>query len=181
MNQKRYSGEAIILTRWNYGESDRVLTVISNHHGKLRLLAKGVRKPKSRKRGHLEVFSHIKFSASKGRGLDLITEVETVESFHGVRKNLKKVVLAYYFMEVVSRVVHEGEANLKLYEIIQKFLGKLSGTGDLRHLRLNFIEELLTSLGFWPRGKILTDPDAKLAEVVEKNLSSVRVGKKLFV
>lgn len=181
MIQKRYSTDAIILARRNYGESDRILTVLSSHHGKLRLLAKGVRRPQSRKRGHLEVFSYIKFSAAQGRGLDLITEVATIKSYSEVRKNLKKVSLAYYFMEVISRVAHEAEANVKLYDLVLDYLGRLKSVKNLRDMRLAFILELLTTLGFWPVGKVLTDPDRKLAEVIEKDISSMRVGKKLFV
>jgi len=93
---RRYSSDAIILSRKNYGEADRFLTVYSKNFGKLRLLAKGVRRPKSKKRGHIEVFSQLKFSASKGKGIDLITEAETIASFEVIRKDLKKVTVGNY-------------------------------------------------------------------------------------
>ena len=81
MKIRTYSSEGIILARKNYSEADRILTCFSKSYGKISLLAKGIRKLKSKKRGHLEVFSHIKFSASRGHGMDIITEVETINTF----------------------------------------------------------------------------------------------------
>ena len=76
MKQRSYSSDGIILSRKNYGEADRILIVLSKNFGKLSLLAKGIRKIKSKKRGHLEIFSKIKFSAVKGHGFDLMTEAD---------------------------------------------------------------------------------------------------------
>jgi len=67
VKQKTYSSEGIILSRKNYGEADRILTVFSKNYGKVTLLAKGIRKLISKKRGHLEIFSEVKFSAVSGK------------------------------------------------------------------------------------------------------------------
>ena len=83
-----YSEEGIVLARKNYGEADRIVSIYSQNHGRISSIAKGVRKLSSRKRGHLEVFSHIRFQAVNGKGLDLMTEVETVENFGEIRKSL---------------------------------------------------------------------------------------------
>src|SRR3989344_8334314 len=97
MRFRTYSSDCIVLSRRNYGEADRILTVYSRHYGKLKLLAKGVRKPKSKKRGHIEVFSRLRFSASKGKGIDIITEAELIEPYDFLRRDLRKTSLAYYF------------------------------------------------------------------------------------
>ena len=180
MTPRSYSDFGIVLTRRNFSEADRILSIYSKNHGRVSLLAKGVRKPQSRKRGHIEVFNLIRFQAVRGKGLDLITEAEISNNFPGVRKNLKKVALAYYFMEVIGRTTHEGEPHPELYRNILENLRKLVEESQLKRLRKQFVLEVLTILGFWPRGKILVDPDAKLAEVTERNLTSVRVGKSLL-
>lgn len=143
-------------------------------------MAKGVRRTTSRKRGHLEVFSQIRFQATYGKGLDLITEAETIDNFSEIRKSLKKLALAYYFMEVVGRTTHEGQKHLELYLNILKNLRILKTAKELKKLRKQFVYEILTILGFWPRGRSLPDPDAKLSEVTERNLSTVRVGKRIL-
>ncbi len=177
--RKSFNDEGIILARRNYGEADRILIVFSKNHGRISLLAKGVRKMGSRKRGHLEIFNHIKFQAVYGRGLDLITEAEIIENFAEVRKNLKRVSLAYYFMEVVGRTTHDEEPHRELFDLILDYLNKLKTEIKLKDLRLSFIIKILTILGFWPYGKTLVNPEGKLEEVIERKLYSQRVGKKL--
>src|SRR3990167_111624 len=179
--RRSYVDEAIVLTRRNFSEADRILSVFSKGHGRLSLLAKGVRRPTSRKRGHIEVFNRIKFQAVKGRGLDMMTEAEIIDSFEMVRKDLKKVALAYYFMEVIGRTIHEEEKNIELYGLLQDYLEKLKEDKKLLSLRKNFVYQALTILGFWPKGKDLPDPDSKLEEVTERQLNSARVGKKLVI
>lgn len=180
MSPRAFSDEGIVLARRRYSEADRILSVYSKNQGRLSLIAKGVRRPISKKRGHLEVFNQIKFQAVHGRGLDLMTEAEIVDNFAQVRKNLKKIALAYYFMEVVGRTTHEGERHPELYASIIKYLRILKTARGLKKLRKQFVYEILTVLGFWPRGKALIDPDAKLEEVTERNLSTVRVGKRML-
>lgn len=180
MTPKRYSSEGIILARRNYSEADRILVIFSKNYGKISLIAKGVRKLNSRKRGHLEVFSHIKFAAAKGKNLDILTEAEIVDSFSKVRSELKKVAVAYYILEVVGRVTREDEKNDILYSNILKNLRMLKTSISLRNLRENFISQTLTILGFWPKGRKMDDPDKVLEEVVEREISSARVGKRLL-
>jgi DNA repair protein RecO (recombination protein O) len=177
---KRYSSEAIVLARRSYSEADRIIVVFSKKFGKLSLLAKGVRKLESRKRGSLEVFSQMRFAAARGKNLDLIIETEIVNSFPAMRKNLKKVAVAYYLMEVVGRITKEEERNVKFYSHILKNVRKLAKATSLRQLRKDFVYDSLVLLGYWPKGKPMDNPDAILEEVIEREISSVRVGKKLL-
>ena len=180
MRPKRYSSEGIVLARRSYSEADRILVVYSKNYGKISFMAKGVRKPKSRKRGSLEVFSHIKFSAARGRNLDIIEEAEIIDSFQTIRKSLKRVAVAYYLMEVVGRVTREDKKNENFFTLILKYLQNLKTTKSLRKLREEFIFQTLVLLGFWPKGKIMDNPDKILENVVEREINSIRVGKKLL-
>jgi DNA repair protein RecO (recombination protein O) len=177
---KRYSSEGIVLARRRYSEADRILVVYSRNYGKISFMAKGVRKPKSRKRGSLEVFSHIKFSAARGRNLDIIEETEIIDSFQTIRKSLKRVAVAYYLMEVIGRVTREDKKNEKFFTLILKYLRNLKTTKSLRKLREEFISQTLVLLGFWPKGRIMDNPDKILENVVEREINSIRVGKKLL-
>jgi len=179
MKPRGYSDEGIVLARRNYGEADRILSVYTKNHGRISFIAKGVRRPASRKRGHIEIFSYLKLQGIKGKGLDLITEAEIIDNFGEIRKNLKKVSLAYYFMEVIGRTTHENEPHMEVFDLILEYLNKLKDESRLKKLRLDFIPKLLIVLGFWPKGKLLESPDVKLEEVIERQLSTVRVGKRL--
>jgi DNA repair protein RecO (recombination protein O) len=180
MKSRSYSSEGVVLAKRNYGEADRILILYSKDRGKLSLMAKGVRRPKSKKRGHIEIFNKVSFSASLGRGIDLMTEAEVIDDFSDIRNSLKKVSLAYYFCEVVGKITHEGEPNHEVYNLIVESLENLRVTSKLKDLRLEFVLKLLTILGYWPKGKPLLDHDEKLEEVLERNINSVRVGKRIL-
>lgn len=179
MKPRSYTSQGIVLARRNFGEADRILVVYSKNFGRLSLVAKGIRRPKSRKRGHLEVFSLVNFQAVSGRGLDIMTEAELIDDFSEVRKSLNKISLAYYFAEVIGRITHEGEANVELFNLIIKYLNKLKITNGLKNLRMKFIQELLALMGYWPVGREMSDPDHELEEIIERQVASYRVGKRM--
>jgi DNA repair protein RecO (recombination protein O) len=179
MKPHSYSSEGIVLTRRNFGEADRILVLYTKNFGRISLLAKGIRRPKSRKRGHVEVFNKIKFQAVVGHGLDLIIEAEVTDGFKEIRTSLKKISLAYYITEVVGRITHEGEEHVEVYDLIIDTFERLKTTKLLKKLRLQFVTELLIILGYWPNGKILTNPDEILEEVTERAMYSERVGKRM--
>ena len=179
--RKNYSSEGIILSRRDFGEADRTIWVYTKDRGRICLLAKGVRRPKSKKRGHLEIFSHIKFSVNASHGIDVMTETETIDSFGIIRKDLPRVSLAYYFMEVVGRLTHGQEKNEELFDHILEYLKKLKTFKQLKVLRNEFCTQTLVIMGFWPKEKELKDPDTFLEEIVERKISAIRVGKRLLL
>lgn len=180
MKFRSYSSEAFVLSRKKFGEADRILVVFSKDFGKLHLLAKGIRKPKSRKRGHLEVFTRIKYSVSRTHGMELITEAETVDSYEAIRKDLKKVAVSFFIMEVVDKLIREDEKHDLLYELVRRTLTDIGKSRNLKKIREHFIEETLITLGFWPLGRELAEPDKVLEEILEKRVNSRRIGKKLL-
>lgn len=180
MLPRRFSSEGFVLSRKNYSEADRILVVYSETYGKLSLLAKGVRKPKSRKRGSLEIFSQIKFAASKGKSLSIVTEAETINNFNTIRKNLKKVSVAYFYMETVDRLTRSEERSVEVYNFLIDSLKSLEASNKLRSIRKEFTTEILTTLGFWPAGQRLADPDTFLESIVEREMVTKRVGKRVL-
>ena len=75
-----------MLRHTDLGEADRILTLYTPQWGKLRAIAKGIRRPASKLRGHLELFTRAKLMLARGRNLDVITGAETTEAFHGLRE-----------------------------------------------------------------------------------------------
>ena len=180
MRPHSYSSEGIVLARRNFGEADRILSIYTKTLGRISLLAKGIRRPKSKKRGHVEIFSLVKFQAISGHGIDLMTEVDIINDFSETRKSLAKISLAYYFMEVVGKITHEGEPNIDLFNLLLDFLSILSKTNSLKKLRMSFILKLLTLMGYWPEGKEMNDADMVLEEVIERKINSERVGRRVL-
>lgn len=137
------------------GEADRILTIYTKKRGKIRVIAKGVRKIGSRKGGNVELFNRILFYITKARVIDIMTEVIVLDSFAGWRKNLGKVAIAYSLCELADRLSPEESPHQEMYDILRKYLEKLSSFGGKSsHFPIDqYAAELIINLGFWPAGK----------------------------
>ncbi len=145
MNRERlYQTDGIILHRTDFGEADRLLTVFTPRLGRLRLLAKGARKLTSRKAGHIELFTYVHLLVARGRNLDIISQVETLEAFRPLREDLERTSQAYYLAELISGFIEEGDENPPLFDLTLATLARLCETRDPA-LALRFFE--LRSLG----------------------------------
>jgi DNA repair protein RecO (recombination protein O) len=120
--QRVYRTEAIVLRRTDFGEADRLLTVLTPERGKLRLVAKGVRKPTSRKSGHVELFSFGHFLVAVGRDLDIVTQAETLEPYLPLREDLMRTTYAYYIAELAEAFSAERDENRPLFELLKDAL-----------------------------------------------------------
>ena len=180
MLPKHYSSLGIILATRSFSEADRLIVVYSRNYGKVTLIAKGVRKPKSKKGRNIEVFNVIKLAAARGRSLDILTEVELINAHTKIRDDLKKTSIAYYFLEVIGRITQDEEENMKLYDTLADYLVRIEKTTKLKKLKNDFIYDVLVLVGFWPEGKKLDNPDYVLEDVLERQLTTKRVGKKVL-
>jgi DNA repair protein RecO (recombination protein O) len=119
--------------------------------GKVRLLAKGIRKPRSRKAGHLESFTRTQLLIARGRNLDIITQAETIESYMTLRRDLWRMSHAYYVAELLDRFGEEHAENHALYRLLCDVLTWICSSADLE-LTLRFFElHLLDLVGYRPR------------------------------
>lgn len=166
---RNYKTEGIIIKRINYGEADRILTVFTKHHGKLKVLAKGVRKINSRRGPNVELFNQVILFLHKGKVWDIVTEAKTVNSFKDLRKDLRLVSLAYQAAELVDKLTREGEKQKEVFTLLSDYLN------DIYHLSLQkFKVKLLGILGFLPRDKRfeLGDIDSYIESIIEEKLVS---------
>src|SRR3972149_1127095 len=98
-----YKTPAIVLRQRKLGDADKIITLYSAEYGKLDAVAKGVRRITSRLAGHVEPLSHGSFMLAHGRNLDVITQVQTIETFQPLRDNLERLSRALYAAELVDR------------------------------------------------------------------------------
>jgi DNA repair protein RecO (recombination protein O) len=117
-----YSDQGIVLRSYPFGEADRVVVLLSPNRGKLRTVAKGVRKTKSRFGGRLEPFTHVDLVLYEGRNLDTITQVTIIEAFPHLRSDLDRVVAAGTMVEVADLVAQQDEATHRLFLLLQRGL-----------------------------------------------------------
>ena len=100
---RRYTTEAIVLSRFDLGEADRVLTLITPTGGKLKAIAKGVRRPTSRLGGSLEPFAELTVALARGRTFDVVTQVSVGHAWLRLRDSLESAATAWYLAELADR------------------------------------------------------------------------------
>ncbi len=123
--------QGIVLRSYPFGEADRVVVLLSPNHGKLRTVAKGIRKTKSRFGGRLEPFTHVDLVVYEGRNLDTITQVSVIEPHAGARSSLKRVMAAGTLVEVADAVAQEDESAVRLFLLLKRGLGSLNDAASV--------------------------------------------------
>jgi DNA repair protein RecO (recombination protein O) len=173
--ERVYRLEALILKRSDIGEADRLLTIYTPSYGKLRVVAKGVRKTQSRKSGHVELFTHSNLLIARGRNLDLITQAETIEPFLALRENLERTAYAYYCAELVDQFAEESLENTPVFDLLHSAFRWIGESGDL-WLTARFFElHMLAHFGYQPQLHYCVQGD-ELIEAVDNYFDASRGG-----
>jgi DNA repair protein RecO (recombination protein O) len=149
--ERLYRTEAVVLRRHDFGEADRLLTLYTPGLGKIRVLAKGVRKPKSRKAGHVELFTHNRLLIAKGRNLDIVTQADTVNTFLALRTELSRTSCGYYVAELVDKFTEEREENGRVFDLLVQTLAWLGEAEDTDVVLRYFELHLLDCVGYRPQ------------------------------
>ena len=144
-----YHERGVVLRTYKLGEADRIVSLVTERRGKVRAVAKGVRRTKSRFGGRLEPMSHVALLCYEGRNLDTITQAETLEAFRPVREDLGRWARASCLLEVIDAVVQEGEDDCRLYQMLLGALRTLAA-GEAPLLVPAFFWKLLAQQGFHP-------------------------------
>ena len=130
MRVRTYSTEGVVIRQSDLGEADRIVTIFTQDLGKLRVVAKGVRRPKSRVGGHLELLYQVGFSAAYGRSLDVVTEAQTVRIFSALSRDLERLSQAVYMCDLLDAFTAERSPNYPLYLLALSSLGWLESKND---------------------------------------------------
>ncbi|PJF32567.1 MAG: DNA repair protein RecO [Phototrophicales bacterium] len=150
-SERSFRTSAIILKRRDFGEADRLITILSPTHGKLDVIAKGARKPISTKTGHVELFTSADMLISKGRDIDILTQVEMTNPFLHLREDLRAGAYANYIAELVDKFTFDGDQNLHLlYDLTLATFQRLCDDPDPRLVVRYFEIHMLDMVGFRP-------------------------------
>lgn len=128
-----YTDEAVVLRTHKLGEADRIITVLSRSHGKLRAVAKGVRRTSSKFGGRLEPFSHVDLQFATGRTLDVITQAVTLHSYaEPLAHDYELYTTGQVMIETADRLVaEEGQPAPRQYHLLLGAIQALTaGTND---------------------------------------------------
>lgn len=149
---KQFKSRSLVLKRLDLGETDRLLTILTEERGKIRALNKGARKPLSKLAGHLEPFSLANCQFQEGRNFYTITAADTIEPFRSIRQQLNRLSWATYFLEIIDALAVDEQPQPALFQLLVEALTQLVivEAGKVRLLGAGFILRLLIELGYRP-------------------------------
>jgi DNA repair protein RecO (recombination protein O) len=135
----------------DYGEADRILTIMTPQLGKLRVIAKGARKITSRKAGHVELFTRARLLLAHGRTFDIVSQAETIEPYRPLREDLLRGSYAHYLSELIDVFAQEGSEDIALYDLLANGLAWVAETPEPAIAARYFELRLLTLTGYRPQ------------------------------
>lgn len=165
----------IVIRKTNLGEADRLLTILTPTHGKVRAMAKGVRKPKARLSAWLDMFRCNEFSLVSGRNFFIITGAQTHSVVVADGMDWDKLTVAYYMCELVDKLVDDDQILSGIFELTQESLMGLSAGIAEELVRASFELKLMDLLGTYPQLQNCAVSGEKLSES-ERIYFSLRLG-----
>jgi recombinational DNA repair protein (RecF pathway) len=159
--------EAIVLSRTDFGEADRILTLLTPEHGKLRVMAKGVRRLKSKLAGGIELFSVSTITFVKGRGeIGTLVSTRLVKYHNHIVKDLDRTMLGYELIKQLNKAT-EDEPEAAYFVLLRHAFEALDDSDvSLLLIRFWFQAQLLRLSGHTPN--LHTDPDGKKLQIGQK-------------
>jgi len=162
---RNYQTEAIIIKKTKLGEADRILTLYTPHLGKIQAVAKGVRRPRSKMSGHLELLTHSLVALARGRNLDTVTGSQTINSFLPLKSDLELSSYALYAIELVNQFAADDVEDYPVFQLLLETMKNLSQGGDNELLLRYFELHLLNEAGYRPQLEQCVSCHSPLKEV----------------
>lgn len=146
---KLYQVDAIVLRSVECGKGDKLLLLFSRRLGRIKVIAHGVSKPSSRKRGFVQPFTYSKFLIRRGRELDSVSQCEGIAMFPFLRQSLAMISYASYLAELTLALTLEGEKNEPLFQLILETM-RLLESGEAEILTRSFEIKAVSLVGYRP-------------------------------
>ncbi|MDH4068096.1 MAG: DNA repair protein RecO [Dehalococcoidia bacterium] len=163
---RNYQTQGIILKQTKLGEFDKIVTIYTPEFGKLRAVAKGACRPKSKLGGNVEPLTHSLMLLAKGRNLDIVTQSQTINGFLTLKSDLWRMACGLYVLELIDSFTVDGGENRPLFDLLLDTLHQLSQP-DSNETALRYFElHLLHYLGYRPQLHRCVTCDSPLKPVV---------------
>jgi DNA repair protein RecO (recombination protein O) len=163
---RSYQTQGIVLRQTKLGEFDKIVTIYTPEFGKLRAVAKGACRPKSKLGGNVEPLTHSLMFLAKGRNLDIVTQSQTINGFLPLKNDLWRMGCGLYILELIDSFTVEGGENRLLFDLLLEILNQLSQP-ESNEIALRYFElHLLHHLGYRPQLHRCVNCDSSLKPTV---------------
>lgn len=169
---RSFKTEGIVINRRNFGEADRIITIFSKNHGKLRVMANGVRRIASKRSPHIELLNYGIFNLYQGKSMPLLTEIQPLDTFPALKADLKRIGCAFHICELIDGLCAENQENLEIFNLLGKTLNKLSTAEKLSTVIYEFEADILKILGFYKPTDLKINTKDLIEEILERKLKT---------
>ncbi|HEY3210697.1 MAG TPA: DNA repair protein RecO [Actinomycetota bacterium] len=146
-----YKEQGIVLRAVKLGEADKIVSILTQGSGKVRAVAKGIRRTNSKFGARLEPLTHVSLLLYRGRSLDTITQAEIIGPYRTIRGNFQLIAAGETLLEAVDKVAEEHERNVRLFLLLLSGLRALEARPrDSAAVAECFLLKLLSLSGFHP-------------------------------
>lgn len=170
-----YQTQGIILKKTDRGEADQLFSLYTENHGKVLALGKATKKIQSKLNPNLQFFAVSDLMIAPGKAHDHIAAVNLTKNFLDIKKDLKKIVLASFALELIEKLTKLAHPDPKIFILLSKYLFALDThyfkNSDWQIIKQAFSLKLLTLLGFKPTQDIINDT-AKFDKFLENHLDA---------
>jgi len=173
-----YEASAFVLSFFDYGESDRIVTFFTDKYGKIKGIAKGARRSKKRFANAIELFSHSKifFSRNRKDGLFLIENSDVINHYPKIREDLEKTMAASYIIELIDHFTVEGKNSKKTFSLLKDFFEFLDREKFTEEFLRFFELRLIKLSGYEPVLEVCVACNTPLDEIREPCFSAADGG-----
>ncbi len=163
---RNYQAKGIIVKQTKLGEFDKIITIYTPEFGKLKAVAKGACRPKSKLGGNVEPLTYSLMLLAKGRNLDIATQSQTINGFLSLKSDLWRMACGFYILELIDSFTVEGDDNRPLFDLLLDTLDQLADPYSNETLLRYFELHLLHHLGYRPQLRRCISCNAPLKPVV---------------
>ena len=145
-----YRTQGFFIKKADRGEADQLLTVYTKDFGKLEILGKAIRKIRSKLRAGAELFYLSEIEFIQGKAHKTLTDAILIENFPNIRKDLKKLAVAYKISETLDNLIKGQEPDKEIWDLLNETFEKLNKSWKLEILYYYFLWNLFSILGYQP-------------------------------
>jgi len=140
--------QAIILARRDFRESDQIISFLTLEKGKMEVLAKGVKKIISKNSAHLESFSYVELEIIKGKELNHLGAVQSIDYFINIRQDLQKSLIAGFVVSLLNKILEIEEKDKRIFILLKSWLKFVNNCSEIKLVMVDgFVVKLLFYLG----------------------------------
>lgn len=142
--------EAIVLRTTDYGETNKIVTLLTREWGKVAVMARGAKKPTSRLSSVTQLFTYGHYLVQKSRGVGSLHQGDIIDSLRDIREDLFATAYASYIVELTDKVTDEQKPNPYLFELMLQTLKYMNDGFDLEILTYIYEMKMLNIIGLYP-------------------------------